>query len=176
MNSRSVFLSLAAGLLAGLAFGTPSQASSTLVTAQATLSSFGPTETVSSIDVSFAGAGSFSDLKLGIPTPASGTTISSSGSTVTITPSASAISAYQILGAVFVQFTFVVPVNVSTAETMVWTTGSAFNVGTDPPGVTGVSFSPLTASVPEPTSMSLLGIGMAGFFTYRRLFKRTAAA
>jgi hypothetical protein len=30
-------------------------------------------------------------------------------------------------------------------------------------------------SVPEPTSMALLGIGMAGFFTCRRLFKRRVA-
>jgi hypothetical protein len=33
-----------------------------------------------------------------------------------------------------------------------------------------------SSTIPEPTSMALLGIGMAGFFTYRRLFKRTAHA
>jgi hypothetical protein len=32
----------------------------------------------------------------------------------------------------------------------------------------------VTETIPEPTSMALLGIGMAGFFTYRRLFKRAA--
>jgi PEP-CTERM motif len=31
-------------------------------------------------------------------------------------------------------------------------------------------------AVPEPTTIALLGIGMAGFFSYRRLFKRAAAA
>jgi hypothetical protein len=31
-----------------------------------------------------------------------------------------------------------------------------------------------SAVVPEPTSMALLGIGIASFFTYRRLFKRAA--
>jgi len=31
-----------------------------------------------------------------------------------------------------------------------------------------------TSVIPEPTSMALLGIGMAGFFTYRRFFKRAA--
>jgi PEP-CTERM motif len=32
-----------------------------------------------------------------------------------------------------------------------------------------------STTVPEPTSMALLGIGMASFFTYRRLFKRHSA-
>jgi len=31
-----------------------------------------------------------------------------------------------------------------------------------------------SSTIPEPTSFALLGIGMAGFFTYRRLFKRPA--
>jgi hypothetical protein len=32
------------------------------------------------------------------------------------------------------------------------------------------------STVPEPTSMALLGIGMTGFLAFRRLFKRTSAA
>jgi hypothetical protein len=34
----------------------------------------------------------------------------------------------------------------------------------------------VTESIPEPTSMALLGVGMAGFFAYRRFFKRHATA
>jgi hypothetical protein len=62
----------------------------------------------------------------------------------------------------------------------VMTTG--FYEGTSVASFTGIpagfhlNFVPTTGSVPEPTSIVLLGIGVVGFFTYRRLFKRPATA
>lgn len=46
-------------------------------------------------------------------------------------------------------------------------------------GSAGVSLSAVTqafSSVPEPTSIALLGIGMTGFLAFRRLFKRSLVA
>jgi hypothetical protein len=54
------------------------------------------------------------------------------------------------------------------------------------PGITGLSYSGgrgvtsglsvTTSVVPEPTAMSMLGIGMAGYFAFRRWFRRKAVA
>jgi hypothetical protein len=44
------------------------------------------------------------------------------------------------------------------------------------PGGTAINAGFEYSLTPEPSSMCLLGIGMAGFFTYRRLFKRRPAA
>jgi hypothetical protein len=55
--------------------------------------------------------------------------------------------------------------------------GKLFFGGTATAGGTiDVTYTYISAVVPEPNSMALLGIGMAGFFTYRRLFKRNLLA
>jgi hypothetical protein len=68
----------------------------------------------------------------------------------------------------------------------------SFDVATGTPVATGYNLSDVTGStlmhqlglsvgseitaVPEPTSMALLGVGMASFFVYRRYFRRVATA
>jgi hypothetical protein len=54
----------------------------------------------------------------------------------------------------------------------VYEQGTSFNNNTQ---VSSVKIGIENSAIPEPNSMALLGIGMAGFFTYRRLFKRPAA-
>jgi len=69
--------------------------------------------------------------------------------------------------------------------------GGTISVGFDQPmfdfttlvghaGVTtkaaGLGLSEVASAVPEPTSLALLGIGMSGFFAFRRFFKRTSVA
>jgi hypothetical protein len=165
---------LAGGLIAAMASGTPSHAGSTLVTAQAILSPFGSTETVSAVAITFATAAEpFTGLNLIIPPHTTGSTISSSGATVTVSPSASANFAYQFLGEVIIQFTFVVPLDITMAQADVKALSNAFVTSAgNHAGTVTLSF----ASVPEPTSWTMLGIGLVGLSAFGRSFRRATTA
>jgi hypothetical protein len=163
---RRSFLFLAAGLLASLAFVSPSQAGSTIET-EGHFSLAG-TGVISANDLEFTySPGVLPPLGAIIvnSTTFTSLTASSSGNTLTFffTPTASGS----------IDFTFT-----SAADPT-----SVFLYGTQVTGVvgkvSGISqeghIVAVIGAVPEPTSMALLGIGMASFFTYRRLFKRHSA-
>jgi len=152
MMNRSLFLSLAAGLLASLALTAPSHAASVTVTG--------------SFSVPGAVAGEL-DFFFSAPVSAPATFVG------TPTPSAPTFSGNEVI------FTYLPPI-VAGQLTFTVTTSGIFEGGEiNPNSILGTpaanNFNFMT-SVPEPTSIALLGIGMTGFLAFRRLFKRTATA
>lgn len=173
MSKRSIFMTAAFGLIASLAFGTPSQAGST-VSMNSTLEPIPSGVTlITELDITLSGTVPISDLELVTPSPAlTGATIDStvvSGNTeITITIPAAVSGAYiGVFGQAFATLTFVT----SDSSVAVTSTEWATNDGSKS-GSTSVSLS----AVPEPASMALLGIGMAGFFAFRRFFNKRNAS
>jgi hypothetical protein len=168
MSRRSIFLALAVGALANLTFVTSSEAGSTLVTVNSMLNTLpAGTTSVDTLTVTFNGIPTppgIDSLSISVPKDA---TASASGNTVTITYTPNDSQAFLLLGQAFATFKFIVAGD-GTGVTVASTTFGT-NLG-NVNGTSSISFS----AVPEPTSMSLLGIGMAGFLSFRRFFKRKA--
>jgi hypothetical protein len=165
---KSFFLTLAAGLLASLAFAAPSQAG-TIVTTNLSFPTLTPEPT--SVVIDYAGAGVISNATLISSVPVGSTVSISAADQVTVTFSG------PITTGEAVAFTFAstTPFGNGTAPDITITSATAQPGGqTQPTILASVSFS--QSVVPEPASIALLGIGMTGFLAFRRLFKRTSVA
>lgn len=173
MMKRSVFLALAAGMIATVAFSAPAQAGSTIVTAFFALSP--ASATTSEIDFFFQDSGG------GAPTSISGLSLINAGGLTSV--------ALSVIGTDEVKVTFD-PANSTTGTigppptpglqfSMDYTVTPAddliFGKHMDlvlTPGTTAAQ----SFGVPEPASWALLGIGMTGFLAFRRYFKKTSVA
>jgi PEP-CTERM motif len=164
MKRRALFLSIAAGLLASLAVSMPARASSIVynVTSDVIVTS-GMATSATVVFSDPVVSGSVSNIVSNLPPLVVGTT-GPGLDDVTFTFGGPAGT-----GTYFLDFTVS-----STFSGLLGVGGTISGSGSHNPGggvvVTGVSF------IPEPTSMALLGIGMTGFFAFRRFFKRTNVA
>jgi hypothetical protein len=156
MRRSAFFLSLAAGLLASLAPSAPAQAGSVLYDATSFVYVYTKSATDVTIEFNQAVTGPVTILP---GTSLTGVTSMVSGDSVTFNfTSESAL-------------TSTLDFSLYSTTGLVLTGGTISGAGS--PGPMGGASGFVTAAVPEPASFALLGIGMAGFFTYRRLFKRS---
>jgi hypothetical protein len=190
MSKRSLSLIAACGLIASLAFGTPSQAGSVPINVSESFSLYDSsiTDTISSVVFTFTNseyggmintmtAAKYTGVAttLGPPTGVVAPTITtdatpSTDGTFTLSFSPSVFS----VGGTISFDTMATTSDVSTlqADIKLKSVTIVTPEGTDVLTTTPLNFTVLT--VPEPASMGLLGIGMAGFFAFRRFSRKRA--
>jgi PEP-CTERM motif len=174
MMKRSVFLALAAGVIASVAITAPARAGS--VVTVGVFKILPVTATTSEVDFFYQDSGganltSISNLSLINSGTLSGVVLTAVGTSEVKVTFAAANST---------DGTFGPPPTPGLEFKMDFTSADGFAFGKEfkvvtTPGdivVTAYSVSP----VPEPASLALLGIGMTGFLAFRRFFKKTSVA
>jgi hypothetical protein len=149
---QSLLLSLAAGLVASLALAAPSHAGPVTVTGSWSV----PGATATEVDFLFSAPVTAVDSFSGAPAP--------NPPTIPPPPPNEVIFTYTpaVVGGAL---TF-------TVETTGMFLGGGINTESIIGNPTSNNFNFHTTSIPEPASIALLGIGMAGFFALRRMLKR----
>jgi hypothetical protein len=162
MMKRSFFLTAAAGLFASVVLAAPSRAGSEVLSFSFALAP--STTTATDLEVVLSGPVPLTGYT--VTSPAGNlpiTSVTGSGDTITIDFTASSATKGTV--------------DIMVPAMGLGLTGSQIFTGVSPAGsLTGTGLQINITSVPEPTSMALLGIGMTGFLAFRRLFKRTSAA
>jgi hypothetical protein len=158
MRKGSLFLALAAWLLAGLMLGTPSQAGS-VVTTDASFSVSPSSGKAADLEVTYT-ATPTAPITILAGTTVTGVSETINGNKVTIdfTPVNSGVINFSFATAALPPVTF--------------TEASLTGVTTGAKGTLVIAVS----AIPEPASMALLGIGISGLFVLRRYFKRPSVA
>ena len=171
--TRRLFFGLAAGLLASLALAVPSQAGSVYVTEVSLTNNTG--QVLNDLETVWTGTGgTISNVNVSTPSDATSAVVSGGNGINFTFPSLLAAGAK--LNFTFENTATSSPTLDTSANTSVW----SFSTGTGVEFYTAVDSKRdglvlKTVAIPEPASLALLGIGLSGLFTVRRLLKRAGA-